>query len=249
VSEMSKFIDRLQQVFQPLPKSMGFKTASNDQTRPKIQLVVFISGGKSKSLQTELEKADALILPATMIGIDKIIWGMWLSKGNTEEVEKSIKSSADFIVLPANGEVLPPDKKVGKILQVEASITDVLLRTVNELPIDAVLLSEDGEGEPSFTWKRLMLIQRFSSLLNKPLLIKVIPSIKDIELQQIWEAGVSGVIVAADTEQAEAISQNLRHVIDKLSFPSRRKKEKSLAILPRVESKPEEPEEDDGDDD
>ena len=246
---MSKFMERLQQVFQPPPQSMGFKTAKAEQKRPKIQLVVNVAGGKSKSPAKELEEADALVLPASGVGVDKTIWGMWLSRGNAEEVEKSIKSGADFIILPADGEVLTPDKKIGKILQIEASITDVLLRTINELPLDAVLLSEDKESGLPFTWKRLMLIQRFSSLLNKPLLIEVLPSVTDIELQQIWEAGVSGVVVTVDTEQSEAIAPNIRNIIDKLSFPSRRKKEKSLAILPRVESKPEEPEEDDGDDD
>jgi hypothetical protein len=246
---MSKFIEQLQQVFQSPPQSMGFKPAKAEQKRPKIQLVVNVAVGESKYLPKELGEVDALILPASWDGIEKTIWGRWLSKGDAEEVERSIKSGADFIMLPANGEVLSSDKKIGKILQIEPSITDVLLRTVNELPLDAVLLSEDKGNELSFTWKRLMLIQRFSSLLNKPLLIEVLPSITDTELQQIWEAGVNGVIVTVDTEQSEAVSQNLRHIIDKLSFPSRRKKEKSLAILPRVESKPEEPEEDDGDDD
>jgi hypothetical protein len=246
---MSKFVERLQQVFQPLPQSMGFKPAKAEQKRPKIQLVVNVVGGKLKSPAKELEEADALVLPASGVGVDKTIWGIWLSRGNAEEVEESIKSGADFIILPANGEVLPPDKKIGKLLQIEASITDVLLRTANELPLDAVLLSEDKGSGLTFTWKRLMLIQRFSSLLNKPLLIEVLPNVTDIELQQIWEAGVNGVIVTVDNEQAETVAQNLRNIIDKLSFPSRRKREKSLAILPRVESKPEEPEEDDDDDD
>ncbi len=246
---MSKFIERLQKVFQPTPQSMGFKTAKSEQERPKIQLVVNIAGSKSKFPAKEINDVDALVLPAPGVGVDTTLWGLWLSKGDAEEVEKSIKSGADFIILPTNGEVLPPDKKIGKILQIEPSITDVLLRTVNELPLDAVLLSEDKESGLSFTWKRLMLIQRFSTLLNKPLLIEVLPNVPDTELQQIWEAGVGGVVVTVDTEQSEAVSQNLRHIIDKLLFPSRQKKEKSLAILPRVESKLEEPEEDDGDDD
>ena len=184
-------------------------------------------------------------MPISAAGIDSDIYGTWLTKGDAEEVEKSIKSGADFIILPANGEVLPPDKKIGKILQIEASITDVLLRTVSELPVDAVLLTEEKENGLGLTWKRLMLIQRFSSLLNKPLLIEVLPDVTDTELQAIWEAGVSGVIVTADAEQAAAIIPNLRKVIDKLSFPAKRKREKSLAIVPHIENKPEEPKEDD----
>ena len=242
---MSKFIERLQQVTMPPSQSMGFKTAKAEQARPRIQLVVNVTGGNLRSQSKELDEADALVLPITAVDVSKIISGMWLTKGNAEEVEKSIKSASDFIILPADGVVLLPDKKIGKILQIEAAITDILLRTVNELPIDAVLLTEGHESGLVLTWKRLMLIQRFSSLLNKPLLIEVLPSVTDTELQAIWEAGVSGVIITADTEQAKTVIQNLRKVIDKLSFPSRRKREKSLAIVPHIENKPEEPEKDD----
>ena len=144
--------------------------------------------------------------------------------------------------------MLPSDQKIGKILQVEAAISDILLRTVSALPVDAVLLKEEENGLV-LTWKRLMLIHRFSGLAGKPLLIEVLPAVTDTELQQIWEAGVSGVIVKTDAEQAEAVALNLRNIIDKLTFPSKRKQEKSMAIVPHIESAPEEPKEDDGDGD
>ena len=143
------------------------------------------------------------------------------------------------------GKYCHPIKKIGKILQIEATISDILLRAVSELPVDAVLLTEEKENGLAVTWKRMMLIHRFSSLLNKPLLIEVLPDIEANELQVIWEAGVSGVIVTADAEQAAAIIPGLRKVIDKLSFPAKRKREKSLAIVPHIENKPEEPKEDD----
>lgn len=245
---MSKFIERLQSVFQPPAHSMGFNTARSEQARPRIQLVVKLAGVKLKSQIKELDQADALVLPISAFGAGKTMSGVWFSKGDAEEVEKATKAGADFIILPESGEVLPHDKKIGRIIQIEASITDILLRTVNTLPVDAVLLNEEESGLV-LTWKRLMLIQRFSSLLNKPLLVEVLPSITDTELQAIWEGGVSGIIVTANAEQADAVVQNLRKVIDKLSFPSRRKQEKSLAIVPRVEITPEEPKEDEGDDD
>jgi hypothetical protein len=94
-----------------------------------------------------------------------------------------------------------------------------------------------------------MLIHRFAGLAGKPLLIEVLPTVTDTELQQIWEAGVSGVIVKTDVEQAEAVALNLRNIIDKLTFPSKRKQEKSMAIVPHIESVAEEPKEDDDDGD
>ena len=245
---MSKFIERLQQVLKPPIQSMGFNTAKSEQARPKIQLVMDVAIAKSKTQPKELEKADALLVPISAVGVGKTISGVQLSKGDAEEVEKSIKAGVDFIILPASGEVLPSDQKIGKILQVEAAISDILLRTVSALPVDAVLLKEEENGLV-LTWKRLMLIHRFSGLAGKPLLIEVLPTVAEIELQQIWEAGVSGIIVKTDAEQAETVALNLRNIIDKLTFPSKRKQEKSMAIVPHIESVAEEPKEDDGDGD
>ena len=245
---MSKFIEKLQQVFQPPVQFMGFITAKSEKVRPRIQLVVDIEIGGSKPGLIELDKADALMAPISAIDTDKTILGSWLAKGDAAEVEKNIEAGTDFIVLTANGEILPPDQKIGKILQIEASITDVLLRTVSALPIDAVLIKEEKNGF-SLTWKRLMLIHRFSGLAGKPLMIEVLPTVTGAELQQIWEAGVSGIIVKTDAEQAEAVVLNLRNIIDKLTFPSKKKQEKSMAIVPNIGSVPEEPKEDDGDGD
>ena len=245
---MSKFVERLQQVLQPPVQSMGFINAKSEKTKPRIQLVVDVAAGKSKSELKELDKADALLVPISAVGADKTISGVRLATGDAREVEKSIKAGVDFIILPASGEVLPSDEKIGKILQVEAAITDILLRTVSALPVDAVLLKEEENGL-ALTWKRLMLIHRFSGLAGKPLLIEVLPAVTDTELQQIWEAGVSGVIVKTDAEQAEAVALNLRNIIDKLTFPSKRKQEKSMAIVPHIESAPEQPKEDDVDGD
>lgn len=245
---MSIFIEKLQQVLAPRVQSMGFNTAKSETSRPKIQLVVSVAGGKSKSQIKELAEADALLFSNSAGSADAKPFGMWLTKGDIEEVEKSMNNGADFVVLPVNGEVLSNDKKIGKILQIQAAIPDILLRTVSGLPVDAVLLAEDKDSGLALTWNRLMLINRFTSLAGKPLLVEVLPTIKETELQQIWEAGVSGVIVKTDMEQAEMVTDTLRKVIEKLSFPLKRKNEKNMAIVPSISITPEEPKEDDDDD-
>ena len=245
---MSKFIERLQQALTPPIQSMGFMIAKPEQARPKIQLVVSVTGGKLKTQLKEPTEADALLFSNTAVSVNEKITGMWLSKGDTEEVEKSIKAGVDFVILPVSGEVLQPDKKLGKIIQIAESISDIMLRTVGELPVDAVLLSENKENSLALTWKRLMLIRRFTGLAGKPLLVEVLPTITETEFQAIWDAGVSGVIINVDAEQAEDAAGNLRKIIEKLSFPSKRKLEKNMAIVPVVASTVEEPKEDDGDD-
>ncbi len=229
---------------------MGFHAVKAESRRPRIQLVVNITGAKVKSQVKEIAGADAVVLPATASGEGSNLFGAWLTKGDAAEAEKAMNNGADFIIIPATGMVLPPEMKIGKILQIEPAITDVLLRTVNELSVDAVLLAEEKENGSSLTWKRMMLIQRFSSMLSKPLMIEVTPGISETELQMVWDAGISGVLLKTDAENAESVVSDLRTLVDKLAFPTKRKREKSLAFLPRLEAKPEEPEEDgdDGDD-
>ena len=79
-----------------------------------------------------------------------------------------------------------------------------------------------------------MLIRKFAALSGKPLLIEVLTDVKETELQQIWDAGVSGIVVKVDVEQAEAVSANLRQIIEKLTFPSKQKNGKNMAIVPAV---------------
>jgi hypothetical protein len=246
---MSKFIERLQQALTPPVQSMGFMTVKSEQARLKIQLVVNVTGGKLKTQVKEPADFDALLFSNTAVSVNEKITGMWLSKGDIEEVEKAIKAGVDFVILPVSGEILPPDKKLGKIIQIENSISDIMLRTVGELPVDAVVLSEGKESSLALTWKRLMLIRRFSGLTGKPLLVEVLPTITETEFQAIWDVGVSGVIVSVDAEQADDAAGNLRKIIEKLSFPSKRKLEKNMAIVPVVASNVEEPKEDDGDGD
>ena len=246
---MSKFIERLQQVMTPPVQSMGFMTAKAQQARAKIQLVVSITGNKAKTQVKEVSGADALLSSNGAIDIEGTLTGLRLAKGDAEEVEKAVKAGADFVVLPLSGEVLAPEIKLGKIIQIEDSIPDIMLRTVGDLPADAVLLIEDKESAPVLTWQRLMLIRRFAALSGKPLLIEVLPGVKETELQQIWDAGVSGVVVKSDGEHPETVAANLRQIIEKLTFPSKRKNEKNMAIVPVVAVAAEAPKEDDDDDD
>ena len=245
---MSKFIERLQQVMTPPVQSMGFNHTKSERATPKIRLVLNVNGSKAKTQVKDVVGADALLFSNGVIDRVEIAAGVRLVKGDADEAEKAVKAGADFVVLPLSGEVLAPDKELGKILQIEDSVSDIMLRTVSDFAVDAVLLMEDKENNLALTWKRLMLIRRFAALSGKPLLIEVLPGVKETELQQIWDAGVSGVVVSVNVEQAETVAANLRQIIEKLTFPSKQKNGKNMAIVPAVTVAVEAPKEDDDDD-
>ena len=124
--------------------------------------------------------------------------------------------------------------EVGKILEVEASLNEGLLRAVDDLPVDAVLIDGEQEEQHLLTWHDLMVFQHFAALLTKPLLVCVPSNVTDNELQALGEAGVSGVIVVVGGGQPAERTSELRQTIDKLTFPLQRRRRKAGALLPHI---------------
>src|SRR4030042_6371933 len=124
-------------------------------------------------------------------------------------MEKPVEAGYDFVVFPASSRVLatPQDDKVGKILQVESSLGEGLLRAVNDLPVDAVLAANAYEVGDSLAWHHLILFQRLANLLATPLLVPAPLNVTASELKALWEAGVDGVVVEAGIESAEGLRE------------------------------------------
>ena len=244
---MSKFIEKLKQVFQPTLSPMGFGARKAETARPKLQLSAILAN----SVTEPLPAADAVIVNRAKAATEGARWGISLKKGDLTEVDKATEAGADFAILPSAGAVLPADRKIGKVLQISPAITDILLRTVNDLPVDAILLGEDKENGAEITWNKLMLCQRFAGMVQKPVLVPVPLAATAPELQLVWETGVSGVVVEVKEPTDAAALVTLRERIDSLQYPSRKRKERLTAVLPQVapakESEDEEP--DEGDDD
>ena len=244
---MSKVIQKLKQVSQPLPPPIGFGAAKNAVKRPKIQLLATIGNGAA-SLLPELQAADALIIGAVKKNIPGLPWGLWLKKGDLVEAEKAIKAQADFVILPAQGRVLPPEMNIGKILQIDGAATDIMLRAANELPVDAFFLFM--EKDAPLTWQSLITLSRFGGLLAKPVIVTVSSQIDAAGLKAIWEAGISGVLLEVNDEAGAGSLKAIREMIDGLSYPTGRKKDGISPVLPRFasfERREEIPDEDDDD--
>ncbi|MFC2072770.1 hypothetical protein ACFLUU_08790 [Chloroflexota bacterium] len=245
---MSRFIDKLNQLSRVEPQPIGFRTAQPVSPKPKIQLVASLAQEGVENLVDHMAGADAGLLRIANLSsgtkalqkisqaVPDIPWGGWLQDSGTGGIKQIAKAGCDFIVFPATSTplVILQNDKAGKILEVEASLSEGLLRAANELPIDAVLIAgEESEGY-SLTWQHLMLFQRFADLLTKPLLVHIPPKVTAGELQALWEAGVDGVILELSTEQPQDRLKELRQVIDKLAFPSPHKREKAEPLLPQT---------------
>lgn len=243
---MSRFIDKLNRISQTVSQPMGFR-AMPIQEKPKILLIASLAQADVNSLVDYVAGADAGLLHISNLSsgiktlqktgqiMPDIPWGGWLRDVTWEGKEQMVKVNCDFLVFQAGTslEILQNDK-VGRILEVETSLTEGLLRAIDELPVDAVLLA-DEPGEASFlTWHHLMLFQHFADLLTKPLLVSIPSKVTPNELQALGEVGVDGVIVEVGVRQPMEKLKELRQAIDKLTFPSPRKPKKAKALLPYI---------------
>ncbi len=242
---MSKLIDRLNRVAKTIPQPMGFKKAAAASARPRMILIASLAQTTTaKSLADYIAGADAVLinklgsgvkaLPRIAQSVPDIPWGLWLGDTSERGIKAIVEAGCDFVVFPASTTLaIPGDNKAGKILQVEASLSEGLLRTMNELPVDAILVASEAGVAPGITWHHLMLFQHFADLLVKPLLVQVPLKVTDNELQFLWKTGVDGIVVAVGIEPPAERLKELRQLIDKLTFPPRRGK-KAEALLPRI---------------
>lgn len=242
---MSRFVDKLKRVSQAVPQSMGFRSAQPVSVKPRILLIASLAQADIDGLAERVAGADAGLLPITKLtganalgkvsqAVSDIPWGGWLRDIAEGEVERVTTIGFDFVVFPPASTPLATlkDDKVGKILEVGASLSEGLLRAVDALPVDAVLVADEQKGEYFLTWQHLMFFQRCAHSLTKPLLVSIPPNVSANELQALWGAGVNGVVVGVGAGQPTERLKELRQVIDKLVFPSQRKRRKAEALLP-----------------
>jgi hypothetical protein len=253
---MSQFIEKLSRLSQGTTQPIGFRLGQPTPPRPKIQLVASLNQEDAESLVNYITGADAALLRISNLnsgsqalkkvsqGLADIPWGAWLKTSGQAGITSLIKAGCDFVIFPTNTPLTVFSKEeVGKVLEVEASLSDGLLRVLNGLPIDAVFFAAEGKMEVSLTWQHLMFFQRLGDWLTKPLLVPVPAKVTGDELQTLWEAGVDGVVVAVTSELSPERFKELRQVINGLTFPAPRRREKPEPLLPRISAEAEEEEE------
>jgi hypothetical protein len=228
---MSKFIDKLNSIASGGLAPMGFR-AAGAKPSPKMVLVAHIAESGAKAA---VAGADAVLLSGPKAGTKSlkapkaaldIPWGGWLKEVSSAGVKQLVEGGADFIVFPAASvsQAVLEEEKPGKIVEVEAALDAGLLKAIDDLPVDAVLIA--GE-KPSLTWQDLMLFRRCANILTKPLLVAMSPDITASELQALCEAGVGGVVTGGKLDK-------LRTMIDKLPSPKAGKRRRAEPLVPRI---------------
>jgi hypothetical protein len=245
---MSEFIRKLSRASQGGPQPIGFKAGQPVSPKSKMLLVASLAQASVDSVADYVAGADAGLLRISRLGADikvlqeyseavpDIPWGGWLRDISQREMKQVKRIDCDFVVFPAANTSLAilQNDEVGKILEVEASLDEGLLRTIDGLPVDAVLIAGEQKEDYFLTCHHLMLFGRFANSLAKPVLVSVPSRVVANELRVLWEAGVDGVVVEAGVGGLK----ELRQVVDGLTLPPQRRRRKVEALLPYISAEP-----------
>lgn len=243
---MSRLIDGLKKLSQAAPQPMGFRTSKQAETRATILIIAGVPVNAAGSPIKSVAGADAILLHAderglTAKNLQKIVkplkdtpWGVYLDE-NGDEAAALAEAGCDFAVFSPTSRIaaVPQDEKTGKILQVESSMDDGLLRAVNDLPADAVLLTDTFDENGALVWHQLMIYRHLAAFISKPLLVPVPAAITEVELKALWDAGIDGVVAEVDVTGGGDLKE-LREIAGKLPPRSASKRGKMDVMLPRV---------------
>lgn len=237
---MSKLLERLNRVSRGPGQPMGFR-ASAISKGPSMVLIAALTEGDDKAAAAARESADAVLLSfgklkgeslgQIVASIGDLPWGVSLKEVTADGLSQLRDRGCDFLVFDAARAPLAllREEEMAKIVEIEPSLADGLVRAIEQLPIDAVLIAE--EGELSLSIHRLMVCQHVANLVGKPLVARTPLGISEEDLNELLETGIAGLVVNLERGVEEELSK-LRQAIDTLPSSRWRRKESTEALLP-----------------
>ena len=245
---MSKLIKKLLQVSQSTNQPLGFRLAAVAKSQAMLLIASLSQVNTKLAVETAAAGADAIVLPLNNVkteaeafkqitqAVEGIPWGVWLINATRDDIERLKETGCDFIIfsaLKASPTVLQ-EEEIGRVLQIDPGLEEGLARTIDQLPVDTVLIERGKEDEPTFSVHNLMACQRIVNLISKPLLITAPSAVSDDDLQTLCKAGIDGVVVPIEDTQPKERLLALREAIDKLPPTTKRQRRKVHALLPHV---------------
>src|SRR4030042_46295 len=241
VNKMSKFAEKLQRVYRGAATPMGFRKSIEAEPPPLLIIANLTKAGVAEAKAIAGAGIDAGIVSGVGLGakgfgqlskaIDDVPLGLFLESAEKEEIAQSVDLGCDFVLFDLKTPLGAVSREgMGKLLRIEPSLDPGLVRAINELPltVDGVLIT--GE-ESSVTVERLLICQRFTELLAKPLLVAVDLSVTSAEISSLFQAGINGLVLPENVP-AETFAE-LKKMIGSLPKAAKRKA-KGSALLPRL---------------
>jgi len=240
---MSKLTDRIRRVLRVDSPPIGFGSAVR-VSNPTLLLVGLlrsldpeaakeaVTGGSDTCLFSVPDVKDQDVKRA-LGTLGEVSCGLHLRRVDGEAAAHLVELGVDYVAFEPDGALATAllESDLGHVLSLEGDLPDVYLRTLEALPLDAILLPQ---WKGPLTVRQQMELYRISGLARKPLILPVWPQITSAELQMLREAAVVAVAAEVEGKTASDTLASLRKLIDELPPRRRRREEHGEAILPRV---------------
>ena len=239
---MSKLSDSIRKALRLETAPLGFRAMARERTRSLV-VVVRLDDADPKKIAAAVEKgADIILLRLAKAGekeakeaveaAGEIPCGVWPEVVDGEDASRLTAAGIDYLVLGAEKTPAPVllEEKVGYVLVLEGELSDIHLRTVDLLPLDAVLIPQ---GVGPLTVRAQMELRRIAGLTRKPVMLPVSPQITGAELECLRESGVALLLIDGGEKGALEALPALRQAIEALPAPRRRREERMGAVLPQ----------------
>ena len=203
-------------------------------------LIVGLAGAQVKEAKIVADvNADAGLIvsegiSAKLIGqvvqaVGDVPLGVFVKGMSQKEIDELASLGCDFVVFDIGGAAAILGKKeLGKLLMIEPSLDQGLVRAINSFEVDGVLIS--GGGDSVVAVEHLLVCRRFVELLEKPVVMSLPSLASKEELRNLWQAGVDGVVTPS-TQSAQALGE-LKKMIGDLPGRARGRRARVGVVLP-----------------
>ncbi len=250
---MGKLLDMLERASSGVRQSMGFSAISRgEKVSPMLLLGCagedadsaakrIVEAGLDGALLAAGKKGQAASTRKTLAGM---AWGIWQNEAGPQREE-----GADFEVFSSDEtplSVLNSEEHTA-IMQVSPEMDDALLRCIEDVPVDAFLVSI--ADVPSLTVRQLMRIARVRSVVSKYLLVHLatLPSKED--MAHLRDTGVDAMVVDVTSHSLDALKACRAELQELPHATPQRRRDRPAPLLPQMSlAAGPEPQEDEDDD-
>jgi len=210
---MSKLADLFRRAAQRSPQSFGFGVAAaNDQSPPAIVLIGLVEARglarRSALLEADVDAilvdcAGKPLAKTAVATLEGRLWGAGMS-GFSEEAVKSLKGQGcDFLVFDpgSTSATALGDDDLGSIIIVPPDLDRETAGAIHAIRVTGAYLSSDLVGR-DITVAGLIELQRVRSLIDGPFVTMAPESPTASDLTALRAAGVSGLAVRLEDEDA-----------------------------------------------
>jgi len=252
---VSKLIDNLRRVFRTNPTPIGFRSGTSPHPTPAL-LIGYLSNTNREIIDSiGKSNLDGIIVEGGAKGISSqdlsklsksfgsIPWGIFCTSDRYENGDSFVKAGADFIVADTTSTPAAAllQKQLGHILAIEPDIPDSMARAIDSLGVEAVYLPNGLNDCPVLNIGNLLVCQRISGLLRKPLLASVSHELTSTDLQSLISAGIKGMVIKLADSNILVRIPEIKNILGTLSAP---KTGGGEVTIPRINSEKPHPEED-----